>query len=260
MNTLCWLKQQDYLLSLVKEDKKKKLFFKEIENFREYLVTKQQVITSNYYFFIINSYFSKCVATDVDIVLIPKKEINLDLLSIFYEDLNVYLKELLFKEKCKIFDIQTWNLPLEIFIKEYNFNEPIVHGKYIFKKYSLEQMTSLPGTKKLNNYLYERSSDIFTQKHFERQENNIKYINPVALFEIDKIDPASYRTFKHKLQLIERILNSTNYPDSCSNCKLLHDGYENEYNKLIQDSSCPACKKNSLKTKYINAIYKSFYL
>lgn len=251
MNTLCWLNQREHLLSLLPVDKEQHAT--KIDEFvKQYCVNS---ITSKFYFFIINSFLSKCQYTDIDIVLIPRANIDdvvLEELSIFFQS----IKQLNFQidGTKKTFDVQVWDINLNTFLRDYNFVDPIAFGEHVFTKYSGESVSTLPGVQKINEHLYKRQSQIFAQKHFDRQQEGITYVPPVSLFEIEEINFNDYKNDSSKIMLFDRIINTTNFPQSCGLCKRISDGYTGEL-MLLQEgrgkTKCSSCVLRGLRNKYL---------
>lgn len=183
MNTLSWSKQRDYLVSLVNAEKFE--FFKEIDYFKEFILQKFNNLVNNYYIIIAFSFFSKLPFSDIDIVLIPKNtfiptKTNLKLLNNFFKHSREYNNKFI----KKMFDIQMWNITIDAFKEHYNFNKPIIFGNKIFKKYSPERMqVNNVSIKQLDEHLFIRTSEVFAQKHFDRQQEKVKYAPPVFLFD-----------------------------------------------------------------------------
>jgi len=187
--------------------------------------------------------------------LIPKNEINdsiLVILNKFFKEIEEFNRTINNK---KIFDVQAWNIDLNTFLTNYNFTKPMAFGELIFDKYSGENVSNKPGIKKLNDFLFVRRSEIFVQKHYERQKEGVIYLPPVSLFEIDDINIKNYKTLFDKYKLFERIIITSNYPKTCSWCERIYTSYHNEI-KVIKQSvaNCSACRLNGIKSKY----YKLF--
>jgi hypothetical protein len=251
MSTLCWLNQKDHLLSSLSTNKKQHAT--KIDEFiKQYHLSS---LTNFFYFFIVNSFFSTCEYTDIDIVLIPKTNIDDKIL----EELNIFFKNLKqlnlqIDGTKKTFDVQMWNIDLNTFLKNYNFVEPITFGEHIFEKYSGENVSALPGVQKINDYLYKRQSQIFTQKHLDRQQEGIVYSPPVSLFEIEEINFNNYIDDLSRIMLFDRIINTNNFPKSCDLCKRISDGYIKELTLLLEGkgrANCSSCVLRSLRNKYL---------
>jgi hypothetical protein len=166
-------------------DKEKIKLFKEIDFLKEFILQKYNNFVDNYYFIIAFSFFSKLPYSDIDIVLIPKNtfvptETSLNFLNNFFEHIINYNN----KFTKKMFDIQMWDISIDEFKKYYDFKKPIGFGSKVFKKYSSDRMqTNNVSIKQLNKHLYIRNSEVFAQKHFDRQQEGIVYSSPVFLFD-----------------------------------------------------------------------------
>lgn len=251
MSTLCWLKQKDILLSKLSTEKNQHSV--KIDKFIHHFYTWS--ITGEYYFFIINSFFSELPYSDIDIALIPKQPID----SSKYERLNSFFKEIEIMNKkiseYKTFDVQVWDIPVDLFLKNYDFNKEMIFGEHVFDKYSGENVSTLPGVTKIDEYLFKRRSQFFTQKHLDRQKQKTTYPLPVSLFEYDNIDFMKYIGFLSKERLFNRIILTKNFPESCELCNRIHNSYQNEIQTLIK-TGCAICKIKNTKAKYLKFFLK----
>jgi hypothetical protein len=254
MSILCWSKQKDYLSSCLPDFKKEHIT--SINKFVKKFNTDD--ITNNFYFFITHSFFSpECKFTDIDIVLIPKNKIEPKILfnlNIFFKQVEEFNNHLSVVRKT--FDVQAWDLNLDDFLNQYNFNKQILFGN-VFIKYSGENVSTMPGVEQIYENLFKRKSEMFTQKHFDRQSNNIVYLSPVTLFEIDSIDFDKYITDEEKIMLFDRIVNTNNFPLSCELCKRINTGYIHELASLVS-KGCTSCQMRTLRNKYLKAFTQSF--
>lgn len=255
MSTLFWLEHKEYLRSLVSSDKQQ--YFSYIDNLVKEL--NSLPITNHFYFYIINSFFSTCKLSDIDIAMIPKSEITKEI----QKELNTFFKHIMpsvtVADK-KIFDIQVWDMSQQLFNECYDFKKPIVFGTPVFKKYTGEHMYVWPGVTQLAENLFCRQSSIFTNKHYERQQQGVAYASPVSLFEVDSFNINNYKDDSSRLLLFNRIIKTTNFPTNCIFCDRINKSYNKEMENLLaaNHGSCTSCQTNAVRMKYLSMFVKLF--
>lgn len=255
MNTLFWLEHKEYLHSLVSSDKQQHVAC--IDELVKELNCLP--ITNHFHFYIINSFFSACKLSDIDVAMVPKAEITTEV----QQELNAFFKHIapmtVVQDK-KVFDIQAWDISKQLFEECYDFTKPIVFGAPVFKKYTGEHMYIWPGVTQLAENLFCRQSSIFTNKHHERQQQGVMYAPPVSLFETDSLNIDNYKDTTNRLLLFHRIINTTNFPADCIFCNRINQSYNKEMQNLLaaNNGTCTTCQTNTVRTRYLSMFVKLF--